>query len=135
MFSRDKSIQCATIRISHKQFFVKNFAAVELDLKNAKRMFLLIKNYKGSVTYRFCPRETSYGRWGMGRGGGGVSACDVSRSKIVENFDSLFKIFNVLKSSSIDLMHKSRSGPCILGNRNLRIVIGHPLRRVTNNNA
>ena len=21
---------------------------------------------KGSVTYRFCPRETSYGRWGVG---------------------------------------------------------------------
>ena len=20
---------------------------------------------KGSVTYRFCPRETSYGRWGV----------------------------------------------------------------------
>ena len=30
----------------------------------------------GSVTYRFCPRETSYGRWGVG---GGVGACDVSR--------------------------------------------------------
>ena len=29
----------------------------------------------------------------------GVSACDVSRQKIVENFDSLFKIFTILKSS------------------------------------
>ena len=27
----------------------------------------------GSVTYRFCPQETSYGRWG----GGGIGACDV----------------------------------------------------------
>ena len=134
MFSREKSIQCATIRISHKQFFVKNFAAVELDLKNDKRMFLLIKNYKGTSDIDFVheKRHMDVGGWG----GGGVSACDVSRSKIVENFDSLFKIFNVLlKSSSIDLMHKSRSGPCILRNRNLRIVIGHPLRRVTNNNA
>ena len=34
-----------------------------------------------------------------GRGeGGGVGACDVSRRKIVENFDSLFKIFTILKS-------------------------------------
>ena len=31
----------------------------------------------------------------------------------------------------IDLMHKSQSGPCILGNRNLRIVIGHSSREVT----
>ena len=33
------------------------------------------------------------------------------------------------------LMHKSLSGPCILGNGNLFIVIGHSSRRVTNNNA
>ena len=38
---------------------------------------------KGSVTYRFCPQETS-----MDVGGGGGGACDVSRWKIVENFDS-----------------------------------------------
>ena len=47
---------------------------------------------KRSVTYRFCPREASYGGWGFG-------ACDVSRRKIVGNFKSLFKIFNILKSS------------------------------------
>ena len=35
----------------------------------------------------------------------------------------------------IDLMHKSSYGPWILGNRNLRIVIGYSSRRVTNNNA
>ena len=28
------------------------------------------------ASYRFCPRETSYGRWGWG---GGIGACDVSR--------------------------------------------------------
>ena len=28
---------------------------------------------RGSVTYRFCPRETSYGRWGGGGGGGGLA--------------------------------------------------------------
>ena len=39
------------------------------------------------------------------------------------------------KCTSIDLMHKSWSGPCILGNRNLRIIIGHSLQGVTNNNA
>ena len=31
-------------------------------------------------------------------GGGGVGACDVFRLKIVENFDSLLKIFNILSS-------------------------------------
>ena len=31
--------------------------------------------------------------------GGGVGACHVSWLKIVENFDSLIKIFNILKSS------------------------------------
>ena len=35
-------------------------------------------------------------RWGVG---GGVGACDVFQRKIVENFDSLIKIFNILKSS------------------------------------
>ena len=36
----------------------------------------------------------------MGWGGGEwVGACDVSRWKIVENFDNLMKIFNILKSS------------------------------------
>ena len=35
----------------------------------------------------------------------------------------------------IGLMHKSSYGPCILGNGNLRIVIGHSSRRVTNKNA
>ena len=30
---------------------------------------------------------------------GGVGACDVSRCKIVKNFDSLLKILNILKSS------------------------------------
>ena len=39
------------------------------------------------------------------------------------------------KLSFIDLMHKSWSRPCILGNGNLRIVIGHFSQRVTNNNA
>ena len=33
---------------------------------------------------------------GWGRGG----ACDVSRGKIVENFDSLMNIFNIFKSST-----------------------------------
>ena len=35
-----------------------------------------------------------------GGGGGGGGACDVSWSKIVEKFDCLLKIFNVLKSSN-----------------------------------
>ena len=51
---------------------------------------------KGSVTYRFCPRQTLYGRWGWG---GEFSACDISRWKIVENSVSLMKILNILKSS------------------------------------
>ena len=38
-------------------------------------------------------------------------------------------------SLAIDVMQKSWSGPCILGNGNLRIVIGHSPWRVTNNNA
>ena len=38
-------------------------------------------------------------------------------------------------SNSTDLMHKSWSGPCTVGNGNLCIVIGYCLRRVTNNNA
>ena len=37
--------------------------------------------------------------WTLGGGGGGVGACDVSWWKIVENFDNLLKIFNILKSS------------------------------------
>ena len=37
--------------------------------------------------------------------------------------------------NDINLMHKSSYGPCILGNGNLRILIGHCSRRVTNNNA
>ena len=41
----------------------------------------------------------------------------------------------ILIIKSIDLMHKSWSAPCILGNGNLRIFIGFSLRRVTNNNA
>ena len=39
-----------------------------------------------SVTYRFCLRETSYGRWG---GGGGR---DVGRWNIAQNFSSLLII-------------------------------------------
>ena len=47
----------------------------------------------------------------------------------LHSLDYIFKIY------SIDLMHKSWSGPCILGNRNLRIVIGYSSRWVTNNKA
>ena len=45
---------------------------------------VLCLNYaclRGSITYRFCPRETSYGRWGGG--GGGAGACDVSVKRLL----------------------------------------------------
>ena len=35
---------------------------------------------------RNVPRETLFGVWGAG-----IGVCDVSRLKIMENFDSLFK--------------------------------------------
>ena len=37
-------------------------------------------------------------------------------------------IYVQLIKFKIDLMHKSSSGPCILGNKKLRLVIGHPSR-------
>ena len=40
---------------------------------------------KGGVTYRFCPRETTYGRWG---GGGGLAPVTFSVKNRRENFDS-----------------------------------------------
>ena len=54
----------------------------------------LVNFIKGSVTYRFCPRETSY---------------DVSRWKIVENFDSLIKVFNISKSSTQSIQNPAFS--------------------------
>ena len=46
-----------------------------------------------------------------------------------------FLLFYFDKLMTIDLIHKSSYGPYLLANGNLRIVIGHSSRRVTNNNA
>ena len=51
--------------------------------------------FKGSVTY--------------GGGGGGVGACDVSQQKIMENFGSLLKMFNILKSSIQSIQNQAFS--------------------------
>ena len=56
-------------------------------------------------------------------------------SKFLQKFQTIVAHLRVLKFGHIDLMHKSRSGRCILGNGNLRIVIGHSSQTVTNNNA
>ena len=42
---------------------------------------------------------------------------------------------HIFLQHNIHLMHKLGLGPCILGNENLRIVIGHSSQTVTNNNA
>ena len=49
--------------------------------------------FKGSVTY----------------GGGEVGACDVSQQKIMENFGSLLKMFNILKSSIQSIQNQAFS--------------------------
>ena len=53
--------------ISLSQFVSKNLAVKNLDDSNPRESIL--RHAKVSVTYRFCPRETSYGRWGCGGGG------------------------------------------------------------------
>ena len=45
----------------------------------------------------------------MGGGGGGVGACDVSQQKIMENFGSLLKMFNILKSSIQSIQNQAFS--------------------------
>ena len=45
-------------------------------------VFINREQVGGSLTYRFCPRETSYVRLGGG-GGGGVGSCDVENSIVI----------------------------------------------------
>ena len=61
-----------------------------------------------------------------------LRSCDAQIELRPEKFGITPKNFNFF---SIDLMHKSSCGPCILGNENLRFVMGYSSRRVSNNNA
>ena len=61
--------------------------------------------------------------------------CHVVSSNMLNELYLFKKIKKQIMNFNIDLMHKSSYGPCILGNRNLCIVIGYSSRRVTNNNA